>query len=356
MRHERGCQRQPLSPMDQMNVEISIRKLNLNYDDEKVALLSLLQTEQLHFEDDIESAYGIFDEDQTLRGCGCASGNLLKCFAIDPVLRGENALGRLISSLVAERFALGHDRLFVITRPNNEAVFNNCGLFTTAKTESLVLLENTRDGAASYARTFYMPSDENKRVGAIVMNANPFTLGHRYLVECARKACDILHVFVVQEDRSLFSTEQRYRMVKDGTMDIDNVRVHYGGVYMISAITFPTYFLKENEDAAALQSELDITLFATRIAPELSISVRFAGNEPNDLVTARYNDAMRNLLPRYGIEFCEIERLEKNSTIVSASHVRKLLDNPEAINEVASYLPATTVEIIQEDPQWKLQK
>ncbi|EFA28598.1 ABC transporter, ATP-binding protein, partial [Haemophilus influenzae HK1212] len=38
--------------------------------------------------------------------------------------------------------------------------------------------------------------------GSIVMNANPFTLGHRYLIEQALQQCDHLHLFIVGEDAS----------------------------------------------------------------------------------------------------------------------------------------------------------
>ena len=42
------------------------------------------------------------------------------------------------------------------------------------------------------------------KFGAVVMNCNPLTLGHRYLIEQALKQCDYLMIFVVQEDKSFF--------------------------------------------------------------------------------------------------------------------------------------------------------
>ena len=160
-----------------------------------------------------------------------------------------------------------------------------------AKTEQLVLLENQPDGPARFTAPMVMPGDEDRSVGAIVMNCNPFTLGHRYLVEYAAAQCDVLHLFVVEEDRSMFSSQ---------------VRVHHSGHYMISSATFPTYFLKQEEDATAMQCALDCTVFAQCIAPPLHIRTRFVGQEPLDPVTAQYNAAMAALLPRHGVQVREI--------------------------------------------------
>lgn len=188
----------------------------------------------------------------------------------------------------------------VITRAHNETLFVNSGFWTVAKTEQLVLLENQPDGPARFTAPMVMPGDEALHVGAIVMNCNPFTLGHRYLVEYAAAQCDVLHLFVVEEDRSMFSSQVRLRLVREGTAHLPNVRVHPSGHYMISSATFPTYFLKQEEDATAMQCALDCTVFAQCIAPPLHIRTRFVGQEPLDPVTAQYNAAMAALLPRHG--------------------------------------------------------
>ncbi len=77
------------------------------------------------------------------------------------------------------------------------------------------------------------------------MNANPFTLGHQFLVEKAAKECDWLHLFVVQEEGSEFSFFDRFEMIKAGTRHIDNITIHPGSKYIISRATFPTYFIKD---------------------------------------------------------------------------------------------------------------
>lgn len=316
-----------------MNDTITIRELSVGVAEDAAMLRDFLARHSLGYETDIDAAFGIFDRYDTLCGCGCAAKSLLKCFAVDESLRGQNALGALISRLVQDRFFKGYYDLRVITRAHNEPLFAACGFYPVVRTDALVLLENRPDGPRRFALPFLEKGDEHRTVGAIVMNANPFTLGHRALVEYAAARCDVLHLFVVEEDRSLFPTDVRFRLVQEGTADLANVRVHLSGQYMISSATFPTYFLKDGESAAALQSELDITLFASSIAPVLHITRRFAGQEPLDPITGRYNDAMRSILPRYGIEFIEIPRLALSDVPVSASCVRTLIENqqyPEA--------------------------
>lgn len=320
--------------------ELQLRKLSLNYD--KYALREFLSRYDIDLEEDVEIAFGIYDLNDTLLGCGCAAGKLLKCFAVDESLRGQNVLGSIVSALLQERFSKGIYDVFVITRTHNEALFQNCGMFSVVRTENLVMLENRPNGVLRFAKQFLCAEDEGKIVGAIVMNCNPYTIGHRYLVEQAASQCDILHLFVVEEDRSLFPTRVRFQLVQEGVRDIPNVRVHLSGHYMISAATFPKYFLKENEDIVSLQSELDITLFAESIAPILHITKRFAGQEPLDLATARYNDAMRKILPLYGISFVEIPRKEIDGLPISASRVRELLASSDTFHQALNLLPPST--------------
>ena len=186
------------------------------------------------------------------------------------------------------------------------------------------------------------------------MNCNPFTKGHLALITYAASRCSLLHIFVVEEDRSLFPFEVRMRLVKDGTAHLPNVRVHPSGPYMISSATFPTYFLKKGEDAARIQSELDITLFASRIAPLFHITKRFAGEEPLDPVTRDYNEAMIRLLPQYSISFIKIARTtaetpEGKPEVISASRVRKLLAETGVTEEVLQLVPPCTAQYLKNE-------
>lgn len=185
----------------------------------------------------------------------------------------------------------------------------------------------------------------NVRIGAVVMNCNPFTLGHRYLIEQALLQCDHLMIFLVQEDKSIFPFDDRLKLVDEGVADIKNVTVIPSGNFIISSLTFSEYFNKSELQDHIIDSSLDLTLFAREIAPCLNISVRFAGEEPFDNVTRQYNEAMRSILPQYGIEFVEIPRKELGGIAISASCVRKLLEEKD-FDKLYSMVPATTLEYL----------
>ena len=321
---------------------LAIREIHLMLKSERAMLSDFLAANSLRLEEDVEIAFGLFQED-VLLGCGCAAGNLLKCFAIREELRGRNGLGMLVSRLTMDRFSQGISDLFVFTRPHNRELFARCGFFPVVETADVLLLENSRDGLDRFLHGLPHPAEGQTDVGAIVMNCNPLTNGHLALIRHAAAHCGFLYVFVVEEDRSVFPFEDRIALVRQGTADMDNVRVCPSGKYMISGLTFPTYFLKETEDPSALQSELDVTLFASRIAPALGIRRRFAGQEPFDAVTRQYNETMRRLLPAYGMEFCELPRSCQEGTPISASRVRRLLEeNGGVTQELLRLVPDCT--------------
>lgn len=192
--------------------------------------------------------------------------------------------------------------------------------------------------------------DENIRpkVGAIVMNANPFTYGHRFLVETALKQCDYLIVFVVEEDKSEIPFKDRIALVKENTADLPNIFVMPSGEFIISAKTFSEYFAKESLQEQKIDTSKDVTLFAKEIAPALGISVRFAGKEPTDKITAQYNEDMAKILPQYGLGFVEIERNKtEEGDIISASDVRKLTKAKE-FEKLKSLVPPATLEFLKE--------
>ncbi|MDO4189565.1 MAG: adenylyltransferase/cytidyltransferase family protein [Lachnospiraceae bacterium] len=208
----------------------------------------------------------------------------------------------------------------------------------------------TLDEIKKYTDTLDIDYDENNmsdRIGSIVMNCNPFTLGHRYLIEnCAGKV-DLLIVFVVQEDSSVFPFKDRYDLVKKGTKDIKNVLVIPSGKFMISSETFPEYFDKSHLQDIQIDSSKDVRVFGKYIAPNLGIGIRFVGSEPMDKVTDSYNKALAGILPRYGVKLLEIERKVQNGEAISASRVRKLISDGR-FDELDDLVPSTTKEYLLE--------
>ena len=185
----------------------------------------------------------------------------------------------------------------------------------------------------------------NEKIGAIVMNCNPFTLGHKYLIDYARKSVDFLYIFVVEENRSVFQFEDRINLVRQGVKEWDNIKVVPSGKFILSYSTMPIYFEKEQKKEAVIDATADIEIFAKYIAPKLNISVRFAGTEPIDKVTLQYNMEMRRTLSEYDIEFIEIPRVELSGNVISASIVRKKIKDNKW-DEVEKLVPKSTYEFL----------
>lgn len=285
-------------------------------------------------------------EDDALIATGSRSGNVLKCIAVDSSHQGEDLTATVLTHLRQDALLAGHRHLFLYTKPKNKYLFTSLFFYPIAETGSVLLMENKPNGIMDFLDSLPVSPTEGT-VGAVVVNCNPFTRGHRYLIETAAKDCDRLYVFVLSEDRSHFTTADRMAMVLAGTADLPNVTVLPTGPYLISAATFPTYFLKDSSAAPTVQCELDCAVFAKHYAPRFGITRRYVGTEPVCPVTAEYNCTLHRLLPDYGITLQEIPRKEANDVPISASAVRNLLadGNRDAIR---SLVPDTTYDYLLE--------
>ncbi|MGR4050739.1 [citrate (pro-3S)-lyase] ligase [Kosakonia cowanii] len=301
---------------------------------------SLLADSGLGMDRDITTFVEAWSEDQ-LVGCAGLAANVIKCVAVDAQLRGENLSARLLAEVENLALARGHFHLFLCTRPCNRERFQHSGFWPIVQSgNNAVLMENTPSGIERYCRSLRAKRLMGKRIGAIVMNANPFTLGHRHLVEQAAKACDALHLFVVREDASFFPFAARLKMVKAGVAHLANVTVHEGSQYIISRATFPAYFLKETGKVQQAWSEIDLLIFRNHIAPALGITHRFIGSEPFCAVTRQYNNTMHQMLAG-AVEVVEIPRIKAAGTAISASEVRRLLKT-EQFSRIREIVPDTT--------------
>lgn len=308
---------------------------------------ALIEASGLTWEGDGEAGPALDDLVGAFQGgelvaTGARAGHVLKMLAIAPAEQGGGLLGELVSELCARARAAGVEEPFVFTRPESAAGFAALGFRLLASHGRAALLEQG-DGLARWLeghRGLLAPGDH----GAVVVNCNPFTLGHRHLVEQAARRSDALYVLVVREDRSVFPFDVRLRLVREGTRDLPNVRVLDTGRYAVSAVTFPAYFLKDAAARAEAQMGLDLVLFGRRIAPFLGVRRRFFGTEPYCGTTRAYNEAMRRLLPPLGVEAVEVPRLEAGGEAISASRVRAALrEGGEALEGLAPLLPEVTL-------------
>lgn len=329
--------------------------------------------------DDMNYYAAVLDDDGEMIAGGGLKDDVIKCVAVDDAHKGEAIANTLVSRLISHANQEGYSCIKLFTKPKNRQLFESLSFRLLAEAPEAILMETGIGGISNTVDALKKIKEESKKykeynkeckedskecrentsylttspphhltttmqpTGCIVMNCNPFTLGHRYLVESASQMVEHLFVIVVREDRSAFSYQERKAMVTAGTADLKNVTVCDGSEYAISNTTFPTYFLKRLSDATDTQILLDLDLFRRHIAPALGAEVRFVGTEPTDELTRRYNELMMKSLGKDHV--VQIPRLENGGVAVSASRVRRAMDS-NSLKEAAQLVPPTTLPYI----------
>lgn len=357
---------------------MEIQTLNPTTPRQRQRIEAFLKRNGLRF-DDMHYYAAITDDDGEMIAGGGLKGNVIKCVAVDDAHKGEAIANTLISHLIAHANEEGHSNVMLFTKPKNRQLFESLSFRLLAEAPEAVLMETGIGGINNMVEQLKKIREEcevckennqeckkeektNLNIttpqhlnpstpqplttttplrGVVVMNCNPFTLGHRYLIEQAAKQVERLFVMVVREDCSLFAYAERKAMVEQGVAHLKNVTVIDGSEYAISQATFPTYFLKRLDDAADTQMLLDLDLFRRHIAPALGATVRFVGTEPTDRLTRRYNQLMHEVLA----DVREIVRLEKEGNAVSASRVRKAMEQGD-MSTIRQLVPPTTLPYI----------
>jgi [citrate (pro-3S)-lyase] ligase len=303
----------------------------------------LIQSQGLAFEDGCDDLVGLYDGGR-LVATAARAGYVLKMFAVDPSHQGEDVLGALTTSLTALGGAAGHDAFLVFTRPEHAASFEHCQ-FRLLVTGGIVALLECGGGLERYLA-------EHERLrrdglnGAVVINGNPFTRGHEYLIETAASRVDHLYVFIVREDRSVFPFAVRYQLAEAATRHVPNLVLLDTSRYAVSAGTFPSYFLRRDDEKARLQMEVDARLFGAHLAPAFGITRRLVGHEPYCEITASYNRTMAEILPQYGVALVEVRRAAEGDRFISATDVRAALAAGDMAT-VERLVPPATLEYLQ---------
>lgn len=301
---------------------------------------ALLQKEGISRDGNLDYICAMYDGEDEIIATGSCFGPTLRCFAVSREHQGEGLLNEIISHLVEVQYARGNTHLFLYTKVSSAKFFGDLGFYEIARVDgTLVFMENRRKGFSGYLETLERTKKEGVSA-ALVMNANPFTLGHQYLVETAAAKCDTLHLFVLSEDASLVPFAVRKRLVREGVAHIPNVVLHDSGPYIISNATFPSYFLKDEAAVIDGHARLDLAVFA-KIAQALNVTHRFVGEEPTSQVTGIYNRIMAEELPKGGIACHIIPRKEAGGKAISASTVRQALQQ-ENWELLQTLVPATT--------------
>lgn len=306
----------------------------------------------LNYDEGIEFTVNLYDNENEIIASGSLEGNVIKCVAISKEYQGEGLSASILTHLMTYAVQKKLNHLFLFTKPENRILFSGLGFYPIVTTKEAVLMENVKDGLKNYLKSLPRPEGVTD-VGAIVVNCNPFTNGHLYLIEKAASTCQWLHIFVLAEDRSVFKAEVRHRLVKEGVSHIKNVTVHSTSDYLISSATFPAYFIKDRANADKINCTLDLTMFRVYFASELGITKRFVGTEPLCPVTAKYNLQMKDFFKATGIEIIEIPRVKLGGEEISASRVRRLMAMGD-YEEIKSLVPPVTFNYLTSEEGMKL--
>ena len=300
---------------------------------------ALLEQENITLDGNLDYTCGLFDDDWVLVATGSAFGPTLRCFAVDHGHQGEGLLNQIVTHLIERQAEQGIFHLFLYTKPETAKFFADLGFFEIARVEGLSFLENRRKGFDGFCEGLR----RDRRPGsaaAIVMNANPFTLGHLHLVERAAAENDTVHLFVLSEEAGPIPFAVRKRLVREGTSHLPNAVCHDSGPYIISGATFPSYFLKDEDTVIRVHAALDLEVFG-KIAPCLNVTRRYVGEEKASHVTALYNETMVRRLPELGVECKVVPRLERDGASVSASTVRKYIHDSQ-LERIRPLVPEST--------------
>lgn len=292
---------------------------NTNFEKNELKLIEFLKENNLVYDYDIDLCLVIKNNNKIV-ACAARKNNVFKMIAVSKEYQSLDYVAKMISELISISHNQGIYHYFIFTKSSYFPHFKNLNFKLLVEFEGVGLLEYGRINFADYYTKYALEANQNN--GVIVMNCNPFTLGHYYLIEASSKLVDNLIVFIVEENRSFFSFEDRIDLVKNGCKDLKNVRIIPSGPYIISAATFPTYFLKSIDEKTYYYTNIDLLLFKI-IMNQMNLNIRFFGDEPNDKLTNMYLDQARKILHN---KIHIFKRISVNNQIISASLVRKYIE------------------------------
>lgn len=142
---------------------------------------ALLKQEGIERDRNITYSAAIYDDDGSMIATGSLFENTLRCLAVDGAHRGEGLMAVMVAHLVQVQLERGNTHLFLYTKADSAKFFAPLGFTEIARVAGrLVFMENRRDGFSRYLQSL-APYAGKEAGAALVMNANPFTLGHAYL-------------------------------------------------------------------------------------------------------------------------------------------------------------------------------
>lgn len=309
-------------------------------DNEIESVKKLLLTEDLVLDNDVDLTLYLEDNNKII-GTISKSKSVIKCVCVDKTYQGEDLTGKLVNKIVEK---MSEENIFsyqVYTKPKYKMVFESLGFETIVESSDALFLEKGTSTIIDKLEEMkqlmihnFGKINSGSNIGCITMNANPFTLGHQYLVEEALKNHDYLVIFLVSEDKSIFSYEERHSLAYICTQRFPNVLIIPSSIYMVSSFTFPAYFIHDESVRNSNIAYLDALIFKNYFMKYLYIKKRYVGSETKDYMV-NYNNILKEIL---NDKLVIIPRNQIDDVTVSASNVRMLLEEHK-VTEALQYIP-----------------
>ncbi len=310
-------------------------------EEEKNKLISFLRKYNLDYEFDINYSILVYDKEKLVATASLAN-NVMKCFLVHEDYKHQNITNLMFSHLVNELKTNNIYNYFVFTSPENEKVFTSLNMKKLVETMNTVLLEGGDYITEVLHELKLEYKISNNKKAAVIINANPMTNGHLHLIETASKENKEVLVFVVSEDLSSFPFKDRFKIIQKVCSQFKNVIVLPTLSYLVSKITFPKYFLKEDQLIQSEQTLVDVLVYKQYYTKIFNINRRYLGEEPFSYNTNKYNQVLKDYL---GNHIKIIKRKEHNNQPISASLIRKLIKTNK-ITKIKEYVPLATYEYL----------
>ena len=235
------------------DINLIPQTVNLEDPEEKEKVRNFLSFNGLEYESDVDFTL-VYLRGEDIVATGSLSHNIIKCVAISPLIRGSGILSKLMTRLVRKLYRKGYRHHFIFTKPRYVTRFKTYGFSEIVRAEPYVsLLEyGIETSIDKFVKKISMKKKPGKIISSMIVDCNPITQDHVLAINLAAHFSDWLHIFLISEPKFFFPIDIRLKLLTETVSHLDNVIIHLGGEYIVSHMTFPTYFLRKEEKKPCL--------------------------------------------------------------------------------------------------------
>ena len=129
----------------------------------------------------IDYTAGVYNDNGKLVATGSLKEDMIQGIAVDPAFQGEDLTAKVFTHLIQ---VTDRESLYLFTKPDKVQQFVGLGMRHVATARPYAgLLEWGKEGVKEFQE--HIAQFAGGQASCLVMNCNPFTLGHRYLIEKA---------------------------------------------------------------------------------------------------------------------------------------------------------------------------